>query len=221
MSELKEKMLLYLVTDRAWSGEEELARQVEKAVKSGVTIVQIREKNLSFEDFVTEAVKVKKVTDKYGIPLIINDRIDVAAAVDAGGVHLGQKDEDIKMARKLLGPGKIIGLSAHNVFEAVNAQKSGADYIGAGAVFGSSTKTDAGPLACETLKNICNAVTVPVVAIGGITRHNICKLSGSGISGVAVISGILGTSDISKAAKELHDLAKKVTCPVTLVEEKI
>ncbi len=210
MDRLRDKMLLYLVTDRTWLGEKQLAEQVEAAVRAGVTMVQLREKELSFDAFTAEALAVKKVTDSYRIPLIINDRIDVAAAVDAAGVHLGQKDGDITEARRILGKNKIIGMSAHNVREAAEAEEKGADYLGAGAVFGSSTKTDASLLTFETLKDICHEVTIPVTAIGGINSKNIFQLSGTGISSVAVISAILGSRDIKQAAAKMKRLAKQI-----------
>jgi thiamine-phosphate diphosphorylase len=210
MNRLRDKMLLYLVTDRTWLGEKQLAEQVEAAVRAGVTMVQLREKELSFDAFTAEALEVKKVTDSYRIPLIINDRIDVAAAVDAAGVHLGQKDGDITEARRILGKNKIIGMSAHNVREAAEAEEKGADYLGAGAVFGSSTKTDASLLTFETLKDICHEVTIPVTAIGGINSKNIFQLSGTGISSVAVISAILGSRDIKQAAAKMKRLAKQI-----------
>jgi thiamine-phosphate pyrophosphorylase len=210
MDRLREKMLLYLVTDRTWLGEKQLAEQVEAAVRAGVTMVQLREKELSFDAFTAEALAVKKVTDSYRIPLIINDRIDVAAAVDAAGVHLGQKDGDITEARRILGKNKIIGMSAHNVREAAEAEEKGANYLGAGAVFGSSTKTDASLLTFETLKDICHEVTIPVTAIGGINSKNIFQLSGTGISSVAVISAILGSRDIMQAAAKMKRLAKQI-----------
>ncbi len=210
MDRLRDKMLLYLVTDRTWLGEKQLAEQVEAAVRAGVTMVQLREKELSFDAFTAEALAVKKVTDSYRIPLIINDRIDVAAAVDAAGVHLGQKDGDITEARRILGKNKIIGMSAHNVREAAEAEEKGADYLGAGAVFGSSTKTDASLLTFETLKDICHEVTIPVTAIGGINSKNIFQLSGTGISSVAVISAILGSRNIKQAAAKMKRLAKQI-----------
>lgn len=210
MTKLRFNLLLYLVTDRTWLGEKQLAEQIEAAVKAGVTMVQLREKDLSIEAFTAEALAVKKVTDRYRIPLIINDRIDVVAAVDAAGVHLGQKDGDIAEARKKLGKNKIIGMSAHNVTEAVAAEQKGADYLGAGAVFGSSTKTDASLLTFETLRDICHEVTIPVTAIGGINGNNICKLSDTGISGVAVISAILGSRDIEQATIKMQELAKRI-----------
>ncbi len=210
MDRLRDKMLLYLVTDRTWLGEKQLAEQVEAAVRAGVTMVQLREKELSFDAFTAEALAVKKVTDSYRIPLIINDRIDVAAAVDAAGVHLGQKDGDITEARRILGKNKIIGMSAHNVREAAEAEEKGADYLGAGAVFGSSTKTDASLLTFETLKDICHEVTIPVTAIGGINSKNIFQLLGTGISSVAVISAILGSRNIKQAAAKMKRLAKQI-----------
>ncbi len=210
MDKLRDKMLLYLVTDRTWLGDKQLAEQVDAAVRAGVTMVQLREKELSFDAFTEEALAVKEVTDRYRIPLIINDRIDVAATVDAAGVHLGQKDGDIAEARKILGKNKIVGMSVHNVREAAEAEQKGADYLGAGAVFGSSTKTDASLLSFETLKDICQEVSIPVTAIGGINSINICKLSGTGISSVAVVSAILGSRDIKQATAEMKSLAKQI-----------
>lgn len=210
MNRLRENLLLYLVTNRTWLGEAQLADQIEVAVRAGVTMVQLREKELSFEEFTKEALEVKKVTDRYRIPLIINDRVDVAAAVNAEGVHLGQEDGDITKARKILGKNKIIGISAHNVEEAIAAEQNGADYLGAGAVFCTSTKTDASPLTLESLRDICQRVSIPVVAIGGIDDNNICKLSGTGISGVAVISVILRSRDIKQSTINLQGLAKRI-----------
>lgn len=207
MKILRESLLLYAVTDRTWLGDNQLADQVEEILKAGVTLLQLREKEMSFEEFVKEARMIQSVTTRYHVPLIINDRIDVAAAIDADGVHLGQDDEVIENARSILGPHKIIGVSAHSVEEALAAQKMGADYLGVGAVFGTSTKHNANPISYEELKAICKAVTIPVVAIGGITRDNIHKLSGSGIDGIAVISAIFASGNVGKAAWEMLESA--------------
>lgn len=208
----KENMLLYVVTDRTWLGNESLEKQVEATLKAGATFVQLREKELPFKEFVQTAQEIKKLTDRYKVPLVINDRVEVAVAVDADGVHIGQGDEDIQIARKLLGDQKIIGSSAHSVEEAVKAQASGADYIGAGAVFNTTTKPDANQVSFETLRDICRTVDIPVVAIGGISSNNILYLAGSGISGVAVVSAIFAQPDIDKATGELLQLAKQVVC---------
>jgi thiamine-phosphate pyrophosphorylase len=207
----KEDMLLYIVTDRSWLGEVSLADQVEVILKAGATCLQLREKDLPFEDFVSEAKKIKNITDQYRIPFVINDNVDVAIAVDADGVHLGQGDEGIEEVRKRLGTDKIIGLSAHNVEEALNAEKSGADYIGVGATFTTTTKKDANSVPLEILSDICQAVRVPIVAIGGISKNNIMQLAGTGVDGVAVISAIFAQPDLGAATRELLDLAKRMT----------
>lgn len=205
----RSSMLLYVVTDRTWLGDNNLPEQVEQAIKGGATFIQLREKDLTFEEFVNVATEVKKITDQYQIPFVINDNVDVAIAVDADGVHIGQRDEEIEHVRKKLGQNKIIGLSAHSVTEAINAQKNGADYLGVGAIFNTSTKTDANTVASETLSNICQVVNIPIVAIGGINKTNIALLSGSGIDGVAVISAIFAQPDIIQATHELFMLAKQ------------
>lgn len=206
----KKDMLLYVVTDRSWLKGNSLVDQVEEAIKAGATFIQLREKNIAFEEFVEIARQIKKVTDVYQIPFVINDEVEVALAVDADGVHIGQSDEEILKARKRLGPSKIIGLSAHNVDEALNAEAKGADYIGVGAVFNTSTKLDANEVGPEILKAICDEVTIPVVAIGGISKDNIHKLSTSGVDGVAVISAIFAQDDITKATRELLELSKNM-----------
>lgn len=205
------QVLLYAVTDRSWLKGGRLAEQVEKALKGGVTFVQLREKHLHGEELLEEAREIRALCRSYGVPLIINDDVELAAIVDADGVHVGQADMDVREARKRLGAGKIIGVSAHSVEEAVQAQNNGADYLGAGAVFATSTKKDAGGLAYETLQAICRAVEIPVVAIGGIGQENVQKLSGSGISGVAVVSALFAQEDIEAAARELKSRVKKVT----------
>ncbi len=204
----KEDMLLYLVTDRTWLKGRSLATQIEESLQAGATMVQLREKNMPIQKFVEEAHQIRSLTRQYQIPFIINDEVEVALASDADGVHLGQEDGNITSARVRLGEDKIIGISVHTVEEALEAQQNGADYIGVGAVFPTSTKKDANPLSVDMLRAICGAVTIPVVAIGGITVDNIMQLNGSGVDGVAVISAILAKEDISAATKEMLKLSR-------------
>jgi thiamine-phosphate pyrophosphorylase len=201
--EIKEKLALYAVTDRHWLGDNTLYSQVEKAIKGGVSFVQLREKDLSHEEFLAEAKEIQKLCKKHNVPFIINDDVVLAKEIDADGVHVGQSDMEAGSVRELLGEDKIIGVSARTVEEALLAEERGADYLGVGAVFPTSTKLDAKDVDYETLKAITNAVKIPVVAIGGITKDNICELKGSGIVGVAVVSAIFAQEDIEKAAKEL------------------
>lgn len=197
---------LYLVTERSLLCGIELETAVEKAILGGTTLVQLREKNLSTKEFYDIAVNIKKVTDKYKVPLIINDRLDIALAVDAAGIHVGQSDMPCDIARKLVGENKIVGVSAHSVEEALKAQKDGADYLGVGAVFPTGTKKDAEDVSIETLKEIVKKVHIPVVAIGGVNQNNVDELVDTGINGIAVISAILGKRDIGKAAEDLKRL---------------
>lgn len=206
----KDSMILYAITDRSWLGEKSLAQEVEEAIKGGATFIQVREKNLAFDEFLSIAKDVKKITDKYKVPFVINDNVDIAVEADADGVHIGQGDEVINEARKKLNKDKIIGLSVHTVEEALNAQKNGADYIGVGAVFNTSSKSDASSVDLDTLKEICASVDIPVVAIGGINEDNILELKGSGIDGVAIISAIFAKTDIQKSAKSLFNLSSQV-----------
>ncbi|MGB4437762.1 MAG: thiamine phosphate synthase [Sedimentibacter sp.] len=206
----KNSLLLYVITDSTWLGEKTLPMVVEEAIKGGATFIQLREKNLGYDEFLKTAKEVKAVTDKYNIPFVINDNIDIAVAVDADGAHIGQSDEEVKMAREKLGPDKIIGLSAGTVEQAVKAEQNGADYIGVGAVFNTSTKLDANTVTFKTLKEICQTVSIPVIAIGGISKDNILKLSGSGIVGVSVISAIFAQEDIKKATSNLLELSKRI-----------
>lgn len=201
----KEDLTLYAVTDRRWLKGESLYSQVEKAIKGGVTFVQLREKGLDFQDFLEEAKEMKGLCRQYGVPLIINDNADIALAADADGVHLGQGDMKAADARRRLGKNKLIGVSARTVEQALLAQQQGADYLGVGAAFSTGSKADAVQMSHETLKAICQAVRIPVVAIGGITRDNVAELAGSGICGIAVISGIFGQKDIQAAAAELKE----------------
>ncbi len=203
----KASLLLYAVTDRTWLGSGSIAGQVELAVRSGVTFVQLREKRLPFELFLEQAAEIKKVTDRYGVPFVINDNVEVALACGADGVHVGQSDMEAGDVRRLIGSGKILGVSAQTVEQAVFAERNGADYLGVGAVFSTATKQDADMVTYDTLKDICAAVSIPVVAIGGIGRENVLSLAGSGVDGIAVVSAIFAQPDIAAAAQELRKLA--------------
>lgn len=194
---------LYLCTDRNLMKTETLAETVEQAILGGCSVVQLREKECDTKDFFQLAKGIKQVTDKYNIPLIINDRIDIMLAVDAAGVHLGQEDMPMKEARRIVGENKIIGVSAHNLEEAKKAWEEGADYLGVGAIFGTKTKKNTVDTSIETLKEICHTVKIPVVAIGGIGLSNIYQLNGSGISGVAVVSAIMAAENVKEVAAEL------------------
>lgn len=196
----KKTLNLYLVTDRKMA-QKPLEQAVEQAILGGVTIVQLREKDASFEEFCEKARAMKAVCDKYNIPLIINDNVEVCLAVGASGIHLGASDLDIEKARKMLGENAIIGGSARSVEIAKRAEKAGADYLGVGAVFGTSTKLDAKTISPKILKEIARSVNIPVVAIGGVSLANVEKLKDTGISGVAVVSGILKAEDERLAAQ--------------------
>lgn len=202
----KEDVLLYAITDRSWLGDSSLYDQVEQALEGGITILQLREKNLSYEDYLEEARSIKELCHRYNVPLIINDNVDIALAVDADGVHVGQSDMAAGAVRAKLGPDKIIGVSAHNVEEALEAVKNGADYLGSGAVFVTGTKNDASKISHDVVRDICDAVDVPVVGIGGITADNLMELKGTGIDGVAVISAIFAKKDIKEATRTLKEL---------------
>ena len=199
----KEELLLYGVTDRAWLNGETLYSQVEKALKGGATFMQLREKKLDEESFLKEAIEIKELCRKYNVPFVINDNVDIALEMDADGVHVGQSDMEALDVRAKLGPDKIIGVSAQTVEQAILAEKHGADYLGVGAVFPTGSKDDAEEVTFETLKAICQAVKIPVIAIGGISKGNVLELAGSGICGIAVISAIFAAKDIEEATKEL------------------
>ena len=201
---------VYLVTDRDLLKGRNLTEVIEEAILGGTSIVQLREKCASSLEFYEIAKEVKKITDKYNVPLIINDRIDIALAIDASGVHLGQSDIPCSIARKILPQGKIIGVSAHNLKEAEKALKDGADYLGCGAVFNTSTKKDVTTLSYEGLKEITDNINIPIVAIGGINENNIITLKGSGINGVAVVSSIIGKENVKGASEKLKELVKKL-----------
>jgi len=197
---------LYLVTDRELMSTGTLEEAVENAIKGGCTLVQLREKTASSLEFYENALKVKAVTDKYNIPLVINDRVDIAVAIDAAGVHVGQDDLPAHAVRRIIGEGKILGVSANSVESALQAQSDGADYIGVGAVYSTNTKTDAGVITRERLLAVRQAVTVPIVAIGGINLRNAAQLKDTGINGIAVVSAILSQKDIEAAARELKSM---------------
>lgn len=206
----KKELMLYAVTDRHWLGEETLYDQVKKALDGGATFVQLREKKLDREDFLAEALEIQKLCKKYGVPFVINDEVSIAKDIDADGVHVGQSDMEAMDVRKVLGPDKILGVSAQTVEQAIIAEKHGADYLGVGAVFATGSKDDADDVSHETLKAICDAVSIPVIAIGGITKDNVSELAGSGICGVAVISAIFGQNDIKKATEDLKASVEKM-----------
>lgn len=206
---LQQALHLYAVTDRAWLGDETLRNQVELALKGGVTFVQLREKKLNHADFLAQAFEIKELCREYNVPFVINDNVQIALECDADGVHVGQSDMELIEARKILGAGKIIGVSAQTVEQAVLAEKQGADYLGVGAVFSTNTKLDADYVPPQTLKQICSSVKIPVVAIGGITLENVKQLAGSGIAGISVISAIFAQKDIKLAAEELNETMRR------------
>lgn len=197
---------LYLITDRGLTKNREFLQCVREAIIGGVTIVQLREKNISTRDFFQLGLKIKEVTREYQVPLIINDRLDVALALEADGVHLGQDDLPAQAARKILGPHRILGVSVNNLQEALLAEKEGADYVGAGAVFPTSTKNDVRTLDYPELVGIKKEIKIPVVAIGGINETNLQMLKESGINGICVASAILGKENIKEAAQNLKHL---------------
>ena len=201
---------LYFITDSTGLSEEEFLRRTEAALRGGVTLLQLREKNRTTREYLSLAEKVHALTRRYGVPLLIDDRLDVAMAMDAEGVHLGQSDLPIHMARRILGPDKIVGATAKTVPQAAEAYEQGADYLGVGAVFPTSSKSDVGEMSYETLKAICKAVSIPVVAIGGISGENVGKLAGSGICGVAVISAIYAAKDVKAAAADLKSTVEEM-----------
>lgn len=204
-------MLLYAVTDRSWVGKQTLYEQVESALKGGATCIQLREKELDEASFLEEAVALKKLCGNYGVPLIINDNIDIAIKCGADGVHVGQSDMEAANVRKAVGDKMIIGVSAQTVEQALAAQRAGADYLGVGAVFPTSTKLDASEVSHQTLKEICAAVDIPVTAIGGINKSNIAELSGTGVDGVALVSAIFAAENIEEECRLLKRLSSEMT----------
>ncbi len=206
----KDDLLLYAVTDRHWLEGRKLTDVVKESLEGGVTFLQLREKQLDDETFLEEAIELKELCREYKVPFVINDNVDIAIKMDADGVHVGQSDMEAGDVREKLGPDKIIGVSAQSVEQAVLAEKRGADYLGVGAVFPTGSKDDADDVSYETLKAICEAVSIPVIAIGGITKDNTPQLGGSGICGIAVISAIYAAKDIKAAAAELKEVTKKM-----------
>ena len=206
----RRSLRLYAVTDRSWLRGSTLYEQVEKALRGGATFIQLREKSLDTESFIEEAGQIKILCEKYHVPFVINDNVEVALAVGADGVHVGQGDMAASDARKKLGAGKIIGVTARTVQQAAEAERQGADYLGTGAVFATSTKGDAKEISHGTLKEICRSVSIPVVAIGGIIAGNVMELKGTGIEGVAVVSAVFASEDIESAARELRGLAEQL-----------
>lgn len=207
----KKDLLLYAVTDRAWLGDKTLAWQVEQSLLGGVTMLQLREKHLDRAAFRAEALEVKALCRRYHVPFLINDDVELAIDVGADGVHVGQHDMDAGQVRARIGPNMILGVSARTVEQALRAQAAGADYLGVGAVFPTNTKGDAAPVSYDTLKAICAAADIPAVAIGGISVHNLKKLAGSGICGVAAVSAIYAQADVRQAAHTLRVLAGELT----------
>lgn len=196
---------LYLCTDRDLMSSATIEENVELAIKGGCTVIQLREKNCSSKEFYDLAVSVKKITDKYNVPLIINDRVDIAMAVDAAGVHIGQSDLPADVVRRTIGDDKIIGVSTAKLEEALKAVKDGADYLGVGAMYSTDTKTDARPVTMEELKEIRKNVDIPIVVIGGINMNTLGNFKNMGIDGLAVVSAIVAQPDVEKAAKDMYE----------------
>lgn len=206
----KKAMLLYAVTDRAWVGKQSLYEQVESALKGGATCVQLREKELDDEAFLNEAIEISALCKQYGVPFFVNDTVEIAIKCHADGIHVGQEDMEAAQVRQKVGNDMIIGVSVHSVEEALEAVKNGADCLGVGAMFSTSTKTDVNVLPKETLRDICAAVDIPVVAIGGIGKSNISQLAGTGVDGVALVSAIFAADDIEKECRLLRKLSEEM-----------
>ena len=206
----KEMMLLYAVTDRTWTGKQTLMEQVEDALKGGATCVQLREKELDEEMFLQEAMEMKALCEKYQVPFFVNDNVEIAVKCKADGIHVGQEDMAAAKVRQQVGDEMMIGVSVHSVEEALEAVKNGADCLGVGAMFSTATKTDADVLPKEVLRDICAAVDIPVVAIGGISKENMAELKGTGVDGVALVSAIFAAEDIVKECRLLHSLSAEM-----------
>lgn len=206
----KHTMLLYAVTDRAWVGEQTLYQQVESALKGGATCVQLREKQLGDADFLQEAIQIHALCQQYGVPLFINDNVEVALHCHAEGIHVGQEDMAAAQVRQRVGDEMMIGVSVHSVEEALEAVRHGADCLGVGAAFSTHTKADVDVLPDGMMKAICDAVDIPVVAIGGIHKENLLRLKGTGVNGVALVSAIFGAEDIEAECRELKALAEQL-----------
>lgn len=210
MNLTKENTLLYAITDRKWVGRQSLLQQLEDALKGGVTMVQLREKHLDHESFLEEAKAVRTLCNRYNVPLLINDNVGIAINCGADGVHVGQDDMSPSMVRQLVGDKMIIGVTAKTLEQALAAQADGADYLGCGALFATNTKSNAKPMSQETFSEICSAVDIPVVAIGGINRQNILELEGLGASGAAMVSAIFAADDIEQECIALKKLASRI-----------
>lgn len=205
-----DSLLLYAVTDRTYIGKKSLSQKVQEVIEGGATFIQLREKNLNQADLLLEAKEIQTLCKKAHVPFVINDDVQLAKEIDADGVHVGQEDMEATSARELLGPDKIVGVSAQTVEQALLAEKMGADYLGVGAVFPTNSKDDAEDVSYETLKAICEAVSIPVIAIGGIHKDNVLQLKGSGIVGVAVISALFSQEDSCQATQELKEQVLKL-----------
>ena len=206
----KKTMLLYAVTDRMWTGKQTLYEQVEDALRGGVTCVQLREKELDEDAFLKEAIEIKELCHKYRVPFFVNDNVEIAIQCGADGIHVGQEDMAAGAVRALVGDRMMIGVSVHTVEEAIEAVKNGADCLGVGAMFSTSTKLDADVLPMQTLADICHAVDIPVVAIGGLNKNNIAKLAGTGVDGVALVSAIFAAEDIESECRELARISREM-----------
>lgn len=206
----KKTMLLYAVTDRAWTGKQSLVEQVEAALRGGATCIQLREKELNEEEFLAEALQISALCKQYQVPFFVNDNVKIAIQCKADGVHVGQEDMSAAKVRQRVGDDMMIGVSVHSVEEALTAVKNGADCLGVGAMFGTSTKKDADVLSKDVLRDICAAVTIPVVAIGGINRSNLLQLSGTGVDGVALVSAIFSAKDIEQECRTLRQLSEEM-----------
>ena len=206
----RKDMLLYAVTDRSWLGANSLCDQVKECLEGGATCIQLREKNLNRDKLILEARQIQRLCKEYQVPFILNDDVELAIAIDADGVHVGQSDTSAQVCRERMGADKIIGVSAHSVQEAVLAEKMGADYLGVGSVFQTGTKKDAHPISRQTLQAICQTVKIPVVAIGGIQEANADQLAGTGIAGIAVVSAVFAQRDIFRATKRLKEKVSRI-----------
>lgn len=209
----KKDLLLYGVTDRSWLGDRTLAQQVEASLRGGATMIQLREKHMDRGSILAQALELRELCGRYGVPLILNDDAELAQAAGADGVHVGQSDMEAGRVRALLGEDKLIGVSARTVEQALAAQAAGADYLGVGAMFPTGTKQDTRPVSYDTLKAICAAVDIPVVAIGGIGAGNVAELAGSGIAGVAVVSALYAQPDVEAATRSLRAQVERVVDP--------
>lgn len=208
--EIRKSMCLYAVSDSMWLNGRTLPEVIREALEGGATFMQIREKELPYDSFLALAREVKEITDEYHVPYVVNDEVEIAKEINADGVHIGQSDKALVEARKILGPDKIIGVSAQTVEQAIEAEKNGADYLGVGSIFTTSTKLDADDVSFETLREICDAVSIPVVAIGGIKADNILKLKGTHVDGVAIVSGIFAADNIKEDTAKLLEISKEL-----------